>query len=209
MRVRILTLLLVTLFCFATAEAQIQGVPFFKAATLSDLDTADREIMVFVVATQKVYFHTGSAWAEIPAPASQAFPVGAIFVSAVSTNPATLLGYGTWTAFGAGRTLVGIDAGQTEFDTAEETGGAKTHTLTESEMPSHTHVQNAHSHVQGVNSATTGGSSGYTPDTSTNTRVNSGYSTSDSTAVNQNTGGGAAHNNLQPYIVVYFWRRTS
>jgi microcystin-dependent protein len=123
--------------------------------------------------------------------------------------------------------LVGIDAGQTEFDTVEETGGAKTHTLTANEMPSHTHVQDAHNHavtdpghvhVQGVNSATTGGLSGYTPDTSSNTRVNSGYSTSSSTtgitvnnatAVNQSTGGGAAHNNLPPYIVVYMWKRTA
>jgi hypothetical protein len=137
------------------------------------------------------------------------YPVGSIYISVVSTNPATLLGVGTWSAFATGRTLVGIDAGQTEFDTVEETGGAKTHTLTEAEMPSHTHVQNAHSHVQGVNSATTGGLSGYAPDTSTNTRANSGYSTSDTTAVNQNTGGGGAHNNLQPYIVVYMWKRTA
>jgi hypothetical protein len=209
MRIRLLTLLLISLFCCASASAQLHSVPMFKAETLANLDSADREILAFVVATAKVYYHNGSAWTEVPAPASQAFPVGSIFVSAVSTNPATLLGYGTWVAFGAGRTLVGIDAGQTEFDVAEETGGAKTHTLTEAEMPVHTHVQNAHSHVQGVNSTATGGLSGYTADTSTNTRVNSGYSTSDSTAVNQNAGSGAAHNNLQPFIVVYFWKRTA
>jgi hypothetical protein len=209
MRPRILVLFLISLFCFASAEAQLHSVPFFKAATLTDRDAADREIMVFVEETSKVYYHNGSSWTEIPGAPSQAFPVGSIFISAVSTNPATLLGYGTWTAFGAGRTLVGIDAGQTEFDVAEETGGAKTHTLTEAEMPVHTHVQNAHSHVQGVNSTATGGLSGYTADTSTNTRVNSGYSTSDSTAVNQNAGSGAAHNNLQPFIVVYFWKRTA
>ena len=125
----------------------------------------------------------------------EAFPVGSIFISVVATSPTVLLGYGVWTAFGAGRAMVGIDPLQTEFDTVKETGGAKTHTLTEAEMPSHTHVQ-------GVNSATTGGLSGYTPDTSTNTRVNSGYATSA-------TGGGGAHNNLQPYIVAYFWERTA
>lgn len=57
---------------------------------------------------------------------SEAFPVGAVFLAVVSTDPADLLGYGTWSAFGAGRVLVGRDAGDTDFDTAEETGGAKT-----------------------------------------------------------------------------------
>ena len=65
------------------------------------------------------------------------YPVGAIFTSVSPTNPATSLGVGTWEAFGAGRALVGVDTTQTEFDTVEETGGAKTHTLTESEMPAH------------------------------------------------------------------------
>lgn len=55
----------------------------------------------------------------------EAFPVGAVFVSVSSTNPATSLGYGTWSAFGAGRVLVGLDSGDTDFDTVEETGGSK------------------------------------------------------------------------------------
>lgn len=126
----------------------------------------------------------------------EAFPVGSIFIAAVATNPATLLGYGTWAAFAAGRVLVGIDADQTEFDTALEEGGAKTHTLTEAEMPSHTHVENS-------NNATTGGLRGWgAPDTSTNTPTATGYSTAPA-------GGGGAHNNLQPFVVVYIWRRTA
>jgi hypothetical protein len=53
------------------------------------------------------------------------YPVGSIYINATSsTNPATLLGFGTWTAFGAGRVMVGLDAGNTLFDTAEETGGS-------------------------------------------------------------------------------------
>ena len=139
----------------------------------------------------------------------RAYPVGSLFLSVVATNPVNLLGFGTWAAFGAGRALVGVDAGDADFDAAEKTSGAKTVTLTTAQMPSHTHVQDAHSHVQQVNSATTGGMSGYTPDTSSNTPVASGMSTAATTATNQNTGGGQSHPNVQPSIAVYFWKRTA
>lgn len=158
----------------------------------------------------------------------EAFPVGAVFIAVVSTNPATLLGYGTWSAFAAGRMLVGLDAGQTEFDTVEETGGAKTVTLTEAQIPSHTHTQDAHGH--GVTDAghghtmrhfptATGASTGNTIDTSmSGTQTNSGLATANATtgltvnnatAVNQATGGGQAHSNLPPYVVCYMWKRTA
>ena len=53
------------------------------------------------------------------------WPVGSIFLSAVSTNPSSLLGFGTWSVFGAGKMLIGLDSGDTDFDAAEEVGGAK------------------------------------------------------------------------------------
>jgi microcystin-dependent protein len=127
---------------------------------------------------------------------SDVYPVGSVYISVVATNPATLFGFGTWVALAQGRVLVGIDAGQTEFDTVRKTGGAKAHTLTEAEMPSHTHVENS-------NNATTGGLRGWgAPDTSTGTPTATGYSTSA-------TGGGGAHNNLQPYLTVHMWERTA
>ena len=143
--------------------------------------------------------------------AGEAFPVGSIFIAVVATNPATLLGYGTWAAYAAGRVLVGIDAGQTEFDTVRETGGAKTHTLVEAEIPAHTHVQDAHSHVIGqVRDATTGGATTNIAKTAdTSSTAGTSTSTNTSVAVNQSTGGDGAHNNLQPYIVVYMWERTA
>lgn len=76
-----------------------------------------------------------------------AWPVGSIFLSVVPTNPNTLLGGGTWVAWGTGRVPIAVDTSQTEFDTVEETGGEKTHALTTAELASHTHVQNAHSHA--------------------------------------------------------------
>lgn len=61
-----------------------------------------------------------------PAGGSEAWPVGAVFVSVVATDPASLIGYGTWQAIGAGRALIGVSAGDPDFGTAGTTGGAKT-----------------------------------------------------------------------------------
>lgn len=60
-------------------------------------------------------------------PPPESFPVGSVFISAVSTNPATLLGYGTWSSLGEGRVLVGVDTSDPDFDTVLETGGSKVH----------------------------------------------------------------------------------
>lgn len=115
-------------------------------------------------------------------------PVGFVVTLGVSTNPATLYGFGTWAAI-AGKVIVGLDAGQTEFDTLDETGGAKTHTLDITEIPAHTHTYIA------PDPSSAGGSSGNNRSTVTS---NTG-----------SAGGGLAHNNLQPYIVKYVWQRTA
>jgi microcystin-dependent protein len=133
-------------------------------------------------------------------------------------NPATELGYGTWVAIASGRMLVGFNAADSDFDAAEKTGGTKAVTLTaaQSGVPAHAHpvADPGHAHVQGVNSATTGGLSGYAPDTSTNNRVNSGYSTSPATTgltVGNSTPANAAeaHPNVPPYFVIHAWKRTA
>ncbi len=67
----------------------------------------------------------GGYWGPPPG-GGQAFPIGAIFLSVVATNPNALLGYGTWANIGAGRVLIGQDVGDTDFDTLEEVGGSKT-----------------------------------------------------------------------------------
>jgi hypothetical protein len=135
-----------------------------------------------------------------------AYPVGAIFTTTVnyadSAAVVAAIGGTTWVAFGGGRVLVGVDSSDTDFDTAEETGGAKTpntgsHTLTTSEIPSHTHTINQVSGESGSTAGFTGGS----------TRGAQGTQTT------QSTGGGSGHthtgNAVQPYIVVYFWKRTA
>jgi hypothetical protein len=152
----------------------------------------------------------------------QAFPVGSVFIAVVNTNPGTLLGYGTWVAFGAGRMMIGHNAADTDFDTAEESGGAKTSTA----LIAHTHLQDAHTHVQNAHthqflprSGTSGAVSSIvtgTLDTSSSiggadqphiqaaTAVNQ-----NATAVNQSAGSGASFSLMNPYIVAYFWKRTA
>jgi microcystin-dependent protein len=146
------------------------------------------------------------------------YPVGSLYFGTTPTDPATLFGFGTWAAFGAGRVPVGFDGADLDFDTDEKTGGAKSVTLTaaQSGAPAHTHpvTDPGHTHVQGVNSATTGGLSGYTPDTSSNTRVNSGYSTSSATtgltvSASAPADAAEAHPNLPPYVVVRMWKRVA
>ena len=167
-------------------------------------------------------------------PAGQAFPVGSVFIGVVATNPATLLGYGTWSAFGAGRVLVGLDAGDPDFDTAEKLSGTKTAAISAhsgaavADHASHTHTYTQvpnHVHVQSVGTAATGALAGYTYDASTNTSVASGYSTANPTggvATGTTNGPGAAlshsitqpsaHSDIsvvQPSLAVYFWKRTA
>ena len=113
-------------------------------------------------------------------------------MSVNSTNPKNLFG-GTWVAWGTGRVPVGIDTSQTEFASVEKTGGEKTHKLKVSEMPSHDH---------GLVNANDGG---YDMGFSIKYQAR-GY---DGNFYTDSRGGSEAHNNLQPYITCYMWKRTA
>ena len=138
------------------------------------------------------------------------YPIGSIYISTASTNPSTFFG-GTWVAYSQGRVLVGKATSGT-FATAGATGGEETHSLTVAELASHSHTTEEHTHAVPL---------GLTTDETTamnNTeKVAAGPANQTSTASlnvssaspsTNSTGSGSAHNNLQPYIVVYMWERT-
>jgi hypothetical protein len=140
---------------------------------------------------------TAFVTAAITAVKAALYPVGSIYTNAaVATNPATLLGFGTWAAYAEGRVPVGKASSGT-FNTLNATGGAETdsHTLTISEIPAHTHSSHDSNHTR-------------TPDSTDDTSDEYGEYHSANTG---STGGGNAHTHdiLQPYIVVYMWKRTA
>ena len=147
------------------------------------------------------------------------YPVGSIYINATSTsNPASIIGFGTWVEFGAGRVLVGQNASDSLFDALEETGGSKNAVLV-----SHNHTFSGSGTTSGVgNHEHQGGGGGGTPGSfggwfsSANTTiglVTSGAGAHDHTfsySGTTSTGGSSATNaNLQPYIVVKMWKRTA
>lgn len=151
--------------------------------------------------------------AFVAAAVSLAYPIGSIFSSTSSTNPATSLGFGTWVAFGEGKVLVGAGSGFT----AGTTGGSA-----DAVVVSHTHTatssvsDSGHSHVGRV-ATTLGGSQGYNgfeegrgnPDWATQTSsdpATTGITVATSVA---SAGVSGTNANLQPYVVVYMWTRTA
>ena len=101
---------------------------YTAVANLSE--TIDDRVHALLVAGANVTLSYNDASNTLTISASGgAFPVGAIYINVTGVNPASELGYGTWSAFGTGRVLVGVDTSDTDFDTVLETGGSKTATI--------------------------------------------------------------------------------
>jgi len=168
--------------------------------------------------------------AAITAVKSALFPVGAIYTAIVSTNPGTLLGFGTWSAFGAGRVMVGFDSGNALFDTAEETGGnADAITVSHTHTATSTVTDAGHTHGL-MGAASTGTTRGLSESVTRNVQggdatASRGYIQTAPTGgenfvetkttgvtvatTNSSTGSSGTNANYQPYITVYMWKRTA
>nr|DAG11438.1 MAG TPA: Baseplate structural protein [Bacteriophage sp.] len=124
--------------------------------------------------------------------------VGDIIFSTSDENPSTIYG-GTWVAWGKGQVPVGVDTSDSDFNTVEKTGGEKEHTLTVGEMPSHSHIQTWNGNIM------VGGGSG--GESTNGSYLNEGGNGTYPATLTNNVGNSHSHNNLQPYITCYMWKR--
>lgn len=150
------------------------------------------------------------------------WPVGSVFLSVVSTNPNTLMGFGTWTQIAGGKVLVGQTDADADFNVAEETGGAKTANLAHTHTgPSHTHTGPSHTHTFADTTSSPSdlkdledGSSGSAP-TNAHTHTVSGTTGAGGTGATGAGGTGATGSSgsatqsiMNPYLVCYIFKRT-
>jgi hypothetical protein len=144
------------------------------------------------------------------------YPVGSVYTNAsVSTNPGTLLGFGTWTAFGAGRVMVGFDSSNALFDSAEETGGSAdaitvshTHTATSTDS-GHTHTT-TWNNIDDFQTGSNSPGAEQSPDNVQGTfNITSNSGTANITTTVASSGSSGTNANYQPYITVYMWKRTA
>lgn len=145
--------------------------------------------------------------AFVKAALAAVYPVGSIYVNATSTtNPATLLGFGTWVEFGSGRVMVSQNTSDASFDTLEETGGSK-----DAIVVSHTHTATDSGHTHGIAySGTLGfsGGGGY-GGTAFGGAVNQATQSGTANISVSTTGSSGTDANLPPYVVVKMWKRTA
>ena len=204
------------------------------AATFNASDAVDGSTMTLIggamavadegIATAKIADDAVTA-AKIAAGAltDVVYPVGSIFTTVTNyANSAAVvnaIGGTTWTAFGSGRVLVGQNSSDSNFNVVEEEGGASTVTLSQPEM-NHTHQWNKRisdtnternfikmEDVTNTDRDVSFDASGNNQDYTNEFELRQDTFTS----VNQAVSGGSvtAHNNLQPYVVVYMWKRTA
>lgn len=149
------------------------------------------------------------------------YPVGSIYMGVNNVNPGTFFG-GTWVQWGAGKAVMGVNTSDADFNSAEKTGGAKNHTLSVAELPSHNHTfsgssgsAGAHTHGLKYTGSETAKGTGHGwinndgASTLSSSVKSAGAHTHSISGTIDNTGGGSAFSILPPYITCYMWKRTA
>jgi len=194
-----------------------------KADLASPTFTGTPTLPTGTIATTQTFGNSSTLLATtafVQAALAALHPVGSIYINAtVATNPATLLGFGTWTTFGAGRVLVSLNSANVLFDTAEETGGSADSTL-----PTHTHTFSGttstigtHQHEEtigtinlfGTGASYTHGNYGGTGTSAVDLTNGGGSHDHTYSGTTASAGTSGTNANYQPYITVYMWKRTA
>ena len=138
------------------------------------------------------------------------YPLGSIYLSTSDLNPSTFFG-GLWEQIAQGKTLIGVGTGTDINEVSKtfavgDTGGEYEHTLTIDEMPNHQHDVNDFSYgKQGITVTGYNDASGWnTPSIRSLTGAGSS-----GTLMATPAGKALSHNNMQPYLAIYIWKRIS
>ena len=187
------------------------------------------EPIFFISSNQKQLFKNGKVLPNF----DELYPVGSLHLTInPNFNPNNSF-YGTWELVSQGRTLIGVDANDTDFNTSQKTGGEKTHTLTENELANHKHSFSANEHnhrpsntnykflASQENIALNGTARAWWTNNGTADK-HFVYSNNNGDIIEPErtenvtitgyvgyTGGGQAHNNMPPYFTCYIWCRTA
>lgn len=204
----------------------LKSVPVYTGATTTAAGTAGL-VKAPEITDREKFLKGNGEWAEVPKLTKldlldMIYPVGSIYMSVNSSNPGSLFG-GTWEKMPAGRVL--IPEGESDWGTEYEagsTGGEATHTLTVDEMPAHKHtasVSNTGGHKHNIALSSSLGDSwgeyngavhkGRSNDIQIKSEPVQSAGSHSNTSTIANTGGGQAHNIIQPYLVCYIWKRVS
>lgn len=159
---------------------------------------------------------------------NKVYPVGSIYLSVNNSNPSNYFG-GTWVAWGSGRVPVGVNTSDSNFNTVEKTGGESEHTLTVDELAQHGHTVSGFTEESGVlrtqpynlsypnalpdnwgnEGKILGGAQGNGWATNAQIIYEIPSHTHEINVHAAGTGFSQPHNNLQPYITCYMWKRTA
>lgn len=183
----------------AGGTVDLSGIRSDISELRSDVNINASNIASLDTRVDKLENNSGDGSTDIATLLKAVYPVGAIYTSTVSTSPATLFGFGSWTRI-QGRFLLGAGSGYT----AGATGGEATHTLTTSEIPPHAHAMYIYNGASGSTWSPSVGNYLVTPGS-----ISSSKNTYNAQLGMNNAGGGAAHNNMPPYLAVYIWKRTA
>lgn len=206
---------------FATKDSLLSGNPL-KIVKGAELDTEFNNIATAVATkadlsspalTGTPTAPTASAGTSNTQIATTAFlatlyPVGTVYTNiSDSTNPAVLFGFGTWVAI-TGRVIVGLDSGDTSFDTAGETGGSK-----DAIVVSHSHTVTDPGHTHDISEIRWSNSNGFINNSGSGTGTTNQFTPTTNSATTgisvDSTGSSGTNANLQPYVVAYVWKRTA